>query len=91
MFKDYDKYLTTSIKVYLFVLIIIFILKMVGLDYFGIDIYNPLILKLESLSNNFHIQDAINFFLLVSQQYLMISMICMDDSKMMLLNSLCSY
>ena len=41
MFKDYDKYLSTSLKVYLFVLVIIFIMKMVGLDYFGIDINNP--------------------------------------------------
>ena len=38
MFKDYNKYLSTSLKVYLFVLIIVFILKLMGLDYFGIHI-----------------------------------------------------
>lgn len=38
MFKDYDKYLSTSLKVYLFVLFIVFILKLMGLDYFGINI-----------------------------------------------------
>ena len=36
MFKDYDKYFTVSLKVYLFVLFCTFILKLVGLDYFGI-------------------------------------------------------
>ena len=40
MFKDYDKYLKTSLKVYLFVLVIIFIMKLVGLDYFGLDVNN---------------------------------------------------
>jgi len=45
MFKDYQKYLSTSMKVYLFVLVIIFILKIVGLDYFGID-YNSSLIKL---------------------------------------------
>ena len=38
MFKDYHKYLSTSLKVYLFVLLITFILKLVGLNYFGIKI-----------------------------------------------------
>lgn len=36
MFKDYDKYFTASLKMYLFVLLCTFILKLVGLDYFGI-------------------------------------------------------
>ena len=49
MFKDYDKYLSISLKVYLFVLVIIIILKIVGLDYFGIDINNPIMIKI----NNF--------------------------------------
>ena len=40
MFKDYNKYLCASLKVYLFVLIIIVILKLLGLDYFGIDANN---------------------------------------------------
>ena len=45
MFKDYNKYLSVSLKVYLFVLIIVFILKVVGLDYFGLDINNPTLVK----------------------------------------------
>ena len=37
MFKDFNKYLSTSLKVYLFVLIIVFILKLMGLDYFNLN------------------------------------------------------
>ena len=50
MFKDFNKYLSTSLKVYIFVLILIFILKLMGLDYFGIDINNPTMIK---INNNF--------------------------------------
>lgn len=48
MFKDYEKYLSTSLKVYLFVLVIIFILKLVGLDYFGIDVNNKFLLTIDN-------------------------------------------
>ena len=37
MFKDYDKYLKASLKVYLFLLVVIVILKLVGLDYFKME------------------------------------------------------
>lgn len=40
MFKDYKKYLSASLKVYLFVLVCVFIMKIVGLDYFGLDMSN---------------------------------------------------
>lgn len=49
MFKDYDKYLSASLKVYLFVLVIIFILKLVGMNYFGIDTNNELICKMNEI------------------------------------------
>lgn len=46
MFKDFNKYLSTSLKVYIFVLIIVFILKLLGLDYFGINIKNNTLTKM---------------------------------------------
>ena len=49
MFKDYGKYLSASLKVYLFVLVAIFIMKIVGLDYFGLDLTNPIIVKITTL------------------------------------------
>lgn len=69
MFKDYDKYLKASLKVYLFLLIIIVILKLVGLDYFGLDVNNAKVLKISnSLSNN-HLGDIYNFISLYIQFY----------------------
>ena len=81
MFRDYKKYLSTSLKVYLFVLIIIFILKIVGLDYFGLDLDNPIMLYLEKLFSNLYVRDVYYLIELMLIQYLMISIICKDNSK----------
>ena len=55
MFKDYRKYLTASLKVYLFVLVIITIMKIVGLDYFGLDMNNQVLLKINNFCLKFHL------------------------------------
>ena len=82
MFKDYDKYLTTSLKVYLFVLIIIFIMKIVGLDYFGLDTNNPIIIKIANLIEIYNIDFFINTTLLYFYSYVMMSITvkCNDKS-----------
>lgn len=61
MFKDYNKYLSASLKVYLFVLVIIFIMKIVGLDYFGLDVNNPILLKISNYLSRTHWGDVYNF------------------------------
>lgn len=76
MFKDYDKYLTTSLKVYLFVLVIIFIMKMVGLDYFGIEVDSPTLIKISDYLSSNHLGDLISFTTLYIQFYLYICIVC---------------
>lgn len=76
MFKDYDKYLSTSLKVYLFVLVIIFIMKMVGLDYFGITTDNVIINKIGNYLGNNHLGDVISFTTVYIQFYLYICIVC---------------
>lgn len=71
MFKDYDKYLSTSLKVYLFVLVVIFIMKIVGLDYFGIDYNNNLIHFIDNKINIPIINNIVQFILLAFQLYLL--------------------
>ncbi len=77
MFKDYDKYLSTSLKVYLFLLIIIFILKLVGLDYFGLDTNNSLILKINNIvTKRWYLKDMINLTTLTIQFYFYLCVVC---------------
>lgn len=76
MFRDYNKYLSTSVKVYLFVLLIIFILKLVGLDYFGIDTNNISLMKLSDFLSNNHFGDVYYFLTIYIQFYLYICIVC---------------
>lgn len=80
MFKDYDKYLSASLKVYLFVLIIVFIMKLVGLDYFGINLNSPVLMKFEKIFINLYIRDIWYFFTLIIYVYITIAISC-DDKK----------
>lgn len=77
MFKDYDKYLSTSLKVYIFVLLCVFIMKLVGLDYFGLDVNNTTLLKLNNyIVEHKLLKDIINLTTLTIQFYLYLSMVC---------------
>ena len=76
MFRDYNKYLSTSVKVYLFVLVIIFILKLVGLNYFGIDANNVSLIKLSDFLSNNHFGDVYYFLTIYIQFYLYICIVC---------------
>jgi hypothetical protein len=77
MFKDYNKYLSASLKVYLFVLTIIFILKLVGLDCFGIDTNNELICKMnEILINNKWLAIFKSLTILSIQFYFYLCIVC---------------
>lgn len=75
MFKDYDKYLSTTLKVYLFVLIVIFIMKIVGLDYFGISQEVSIIMFLDKAMDIYIVRTLVNFVLIMVYQYIMVAII----------------
>ena len=79
MFKDYDKYLSTSLKVYLFVLVIIFILKLVGLDYFGLDVNNNLFNVLNDFCLKHKVDYLYYFISLYLQLYFFLGIVCKKD------------
>lgn len=78
MFKDYNKYLSTSLKVYLFVLVIIFIMKIVGLDYFGLDVNNPILLEINNYFSTSHLGDLYIFATIYIQIYFLL---CLSTDK----------
>lgn len=90
MFKDYDKYLSTSLKVYLFVLFFVFILKLMGLDYFGIDINNTIYLKFNDFILNHKLENIYYGFTIVFYQYMFVSLTINDNSKKTKIYSLCT-
>lgn len=76
MFKDYDKYLSTSLKVYLFVLVIIFILKLVGLDYFGLDVNNSIMIIIDNFLTKTKLVYLIDFITLFIMFYIYMAIVC---------------
>ena len=77
MFKDYHKYLSTSLKVYTILLVITFIMKIVGLDYFGLDINNPVMIKLNNILINNKLLPIIKALIILSIQfYFYICIVC---------------
>ena len=75
MFKDYDKYLSTSLNVYVFVLVFIFILKLVGMDYFALAIDNPTMIKINNFVVQFKIREIWYIFILWLYAYVIISIV----------------
>ena len=75
IFSDYRKYLYVSLQVYMFVLIILFILKVIGLDYFGLDISNPTILKIDKVFSKYRIDYVYQWICLYINFYLLNSII----------------
>lgn len=82
MFKDFDKYLSTSLKVYMFLLICTFILKVVGLDYFGLDLNNKIVNTIASLvKNNLLANNAVYMIPLIVNHFVIFTITTNDNSK----------
>ena len=75
MFKDYRKYLSTTLKVYTIVLIILFILKVIGLDYFGLDSSNPTINRIDAVLSKYRLDYVYQWMCLYLNFYLLNSII----------------
>lgn len=73
---------------YLFVLVIIFILKLVGLDYFGIDVNNPTILKINDFCLKYKLTDLWYVIDMLIYGYLILSISCESNNKRMKLYSI---
>ena len=76
MFKDYNKYLKESLKVYTFLLVIIFIMKIVGLNYFGLTTDNIVLNKISHFLGNTHFGDLFSFTMIYLQFYFYLCVVC---------------
>ena len=84
MFKDYYKYISKSIQVYLFVLVLVFILKIVGFDYFGLDIENPTMLKINDYALKIRLDIVYSYIVCFISSYIVVSVSINDNSKKLL-------
>lgn len=89
MKKDLDKILSSTLKTYFIILIGIFILKLFGLDYFGFDTDNEIILMIDSFINKFNLSIVWNAITLYIYTFIILSISCVDNSNKMKIYTLC--
>lgn len=77
MKSNINNFLSKTIITYTFLLVIIFILKLVGLDYFGLDINNPIFIKFNNFILSKSLENVYYSLTLLFYQYMFIS-ICTD-------------
>lgn len=75
MKKDIPLIMERTIYTYVFLLVVCFILKLVGLDYVGIDMSSPFIVSLDKVMNNFIVFNIASFVFIMFYQYIMTSLI----------------
>ena len=83
MKKDLDKILSSTLKTYSIILIGIFILKLCGLDYFGLDTENYIIKGIDNFITKFHLETVWYGITLYIYTYVILSISCVDKSKEM--------
>ena len=89
MKKDLDKLLSSALKTYFIILIGIFIIKLFGIDYFGLDTRNEIIVLIDNFINRFHLEMVWYGITLYIYTYIILSISCVDNSKRMKIFTLC--
>lgn len=85
-----NKLFSRTIITYVFILSVIFIIKLIGLDYFGLDTSNPLMCSLGTLVDSTLIINNIIYFIpLMLNHYVILSVVLDDNSKRMIIYNLC--
>lgn len=89
MKKDLDKILSSTLKTYFIILIGIFVVKLFGLDYFGLDTRNEIIVWIDNFINRFHLEMVWYGITLYLYVYIVLSIASVDNSKKIKLFTLC--
>ena len=89
MKENINKILSRTLITYTFLLFIIFILKIVGFDYFGLDLNNPTITRLNDIILKYGLENVWYSITLYINLVIILSITCNDNSKKMKLYCLC--
>ncbi len=88
--KDIEKLMSRTLITYFIILIGIFILKICGLDYFGLDDGNKILMVIDSFINKYHLELLWYTITLTLYTYIILSISCVDNSKKMKLYTICT-
>jgi len=83
MKENINKILSRTLITYTFLLFIIFILKVVGFDYFGLDLNNPLVTRLNDIILKYGLENIWYSITLYINVYIVMAITCNDNTKKM--------
>ena len=81
MFKDYKKFLSITMIVYSLLLSMIFILKLLGLDCFGIDINDPILKSIDNFINEYGLKNVWYSITIIFDSIMILCISLKDNSK----------
>lgn len=81
MKKDLDKLFSKSVQTYYFLLVIVVIIKVLGGDYFEMDLLNPYIIKLNKIITTLKLENLWYAISLYIYSVVIIGITCNDNSK----------
>lgn len=83
MRKDIDKLFIKSIETYLFLLVLVMIIKLLGGNYFNITLNNKSIMMIDEFITSYNLENIWYSFTLFINVYITLSITCNDNSKKM--------
>lgn len=83
MKKDLDKLLSRTLFTYFSILFVIFVLKLFGLDYFGLDTNNKIIININNFVSHWRLQNIWYTITLYFNTFIVLAITCNDNSKRM--------
>lgn len=83
MKKDLDKLFSKSIETYYFLLLIVVIIKLLGGNYFEMNLSNPHLVRLNDIIKTFHLENVWYTISIYINVYIVTSITCNDSSKNM--------
>lgn len=81
MNKDIDKLLSRTLFTYGIILSLVFILKIFGVDYFGLDTKNEIIVGINNFVTHWRLENVWYAITLYINGYIIMSITCNDNSK----------
>lgn len=81
MKENLNKFLSKTLMIYYFLLVIIVILKLIGFEWFSLDTDNEVLITINDIFTKYHLTDVYYSITLVLYTYVIMSISCNNNSK----------
>lgn len=80
MKENLNKFLSKTLMIYYFLLVIIVILKLIGFEWFSLDTDNEVLITINDIFTKYHLTDVYYSITLVLYTYVIMSISCNNNN-----------